>query len=254
MTSMIGGVEYIPGSYGQERRSAAELADRYIREWDERRLQAKVEKRTFPAICFSRKIGVGALEIADLVAPELGYRVADRELLEHIAREAGLSEKTVSLFDERYRGRVNELLAMAFGEKSFIKSDYTRHLFGTAIAMSGLEPTIFVGRGIHLILPRDQVLAVRFICSDGHRAKRLSRILGVMEKYVTDDLAKIDREQRDFFRSVYGKKEASPYEFDLVIHCDHLREPGWAARIVVQAFQDKFGSFEKAAQPARAVS
>ena len=241
MATMIGGVEYNPGAYGRERRSAAEMADGYIREWDERRLQAKVDKRTFPVVCFSRKIGVGALEVADLVAPEIGCRVVDRELLEYIAAEAGLSEKTVSLFDERYRGRVNELLALAFGEKSFIKSDYTRHLFGAAIAMSGLEPTLFVGRGIHLILPRDQVLAVRFICSDDHRVKRLSGILGVEGKDVRENLVKIDREQRDFFRSVYGRKEASPYEFDLVIHCDHLREPDWAARIVIQAFRDKFG-------------
>ena len=101
----------------------------------------------------------------------MGYRVVDRELMEYIAAETGLSEKTVALFDERYRGLVNELLVMAFGEKCFIRSDYTRHLFGAAIAMSGLEPTLFVGRGIHLILPRDQVLAVRFICSDTHRGE-----------------------------------------------------------------------------------
>jgi len=242
MTTMMGGVEYTPGAYGLERLSAAELADRCIREWDERRLQGKVEKRTFPAICFSRKIGVGALEIADLVGAELGYRVVDRELMEYIAAETGLSEKTVALFDERYRGLVNELLVMAFGEKCFIRSDYTRHLFGAAIAMSGLEPTLFVGRGIHLILPRDQVLAVRFICSDAHRAKRLSRVLGVTEKRVKEDLGRVDKEQRDFYRSVYGKKEASPYEFDLLIHCDHIREPGCAARIVIQAFREKFGS------------
>ena len=62
------------------------------------------------------------------------------------------------------------------------------------------------------------------------------------EKQVKEDLGRFDKEQRDFYRSVYGKKEASPYEFDLLIHCDHIREPGWAARIVIQAFREKFGS------------
>lgn len=242
MAYRIGGKEYAPGAYGPERRSASELAERIIREWDERRLQEKrKEKQVFPSVCFSRKLGVGALEIADLVAPEIGYRVADREIMEAIAGEAGLSEKTVALFDECYRGRVSELLAMAFGEKSFIKSDYTRHLFSTAIAMSGLAPTLFVGRGIHLLLPREKVLAVRFISSDGHRIRRLSRILGVPEEEVQTGLGKMDRDQRDFFRIVYGKKDASPYEFDMVIHCDHITDPGWAAGIVVRAFREKFG-------------
>ena len=46
-----------------------------------------------PAICFSRKIGGGALEIADLLAEKINYRVVDRELLEHIAQDKDLSSK-----------------------------------------------------------------------------------------------------------------------------------------------------------------
>lgn len=242
MAIQIGGVDYTPGSYGRKRRSAAELAGQYIREWDQRRLEEKVHKpEPAPSICFSRKIGVGALEIAEIVAPRIGYRVVDREILEHIAGQAELSEKTVALFDERYRGRVNEFLALAFGEKAFIKSDYTRNLFSAAVSIAGLAPTLFVGRGIHLLLPRDQVLAVRFIGSDAQRIRRLSGILGVPEEEVERDLPKIDREQRDFFRSVYGKKDASAYEFDLVINCDTIHDPHWAAGIVVQAFREKYG-------------
>ena len=70
-----------------------------------------------PTICFSRKIGVGALEIADILAEQTGYRVVDSEILEHIANQAKLSEKTVALFDERYPGQIGELLSFAFREK-----------------------------------------------------------------------------------------------------------------------------------------
>ena len=42
------------------------------------------------------------------------------------------------------------------------------------------------------------------------------------------------------FRKVYGKKDASPYEFDIVINCDYIREPQWAAEIVAQSFNKKF--------------
>ena len=47
--------------------------------------------------------------------------------------------------------------------------------------------------------------------------------------------------QRSFFKKVYGKEEASPYEFDMVINFDYIRKPQWAADIVEKAFQTKFG-------------
>jgi cytidylate kinase len=241
MSVNIGGVEYTPGDYRKKASRPEELVDACIREWEARRQEARpLKKETYPTICFSRKIGVGAKEIADLMAPEIGYRVVDREILEYIARKAELNEKTVALFDERYRGKVNEFLALAFGEKAFIKSDYTRHLFSAAVSMAGLAPTIFVGRGIHLLLDRDQVLAVRFICSDEYRGRRLAGILDVDEEEVVQEISKVDKEQREFFRNVYGKKDASPYEFDIVINCDHIQEPGQAANIVIKVFQEKF--------------
>ena len=180
MAGKIGGVKYVPGMYGKKRFTGHQLADKYFRDLEKKIIEKKrAEKKPeiFPTICFSRKIGVGALEIADIVGKNIGYNVVDRELLEYIAKEAKLSQKTVKYFDERYPGVLNEFAAFLFGEKSFIKSDYSRHLFNVVISLAGLEPTIFVGRGTHLIIPRDRVLAVRCICSDEHRIKRLSKIL-----------------------------------------------------------------------------
>ena len=54
-------------------------------------------------------------------------------------------------------------------------------------------------------------------------------------------LDQIDKEQRAFYKGVYGKKDASPYEFDLVIHRDHIREPEWAASIIESALRQKIG-------------
>jgi hypothetical protein len=48
------------------------------------------------------------------------------------------------------------------------------------------------------------------------------------------------KEQRNFYISVYGKKDASPYEFDLVINSDYINEPRMAAEIVDTAFKQKF--------------
>jgi hypothetical protein len=180
------------------------------------------------------------------VAKKIGYRVADKEIVEYIANEANLSEKTVAFFDERYPGKLAELLSMAFGEKAFIKSDYTRHLFSALLGIGGLGRTIFLGRGAHLVLPRERVLAVRFVASREQRIRRLAAILRTTEKEAEAALDESDTDRRNFYISVYGKKEASPYEFDLVINCDHFGDPDVSAEIVERAFRGRFG---KEAEP-----
>jgi cytidylate kinase len=81
---------------------------------------------------------------------------------------------------------------------------------------------------------------MRFICSDKYRIKRLAEMLCVKEEEVKRKLDEIGREQRDFFKRVYELKNASPYEFDMVIDCDYIKEPRWATEIVAQAFKEKF--------------
>ena len=157
-----------------------------------------------------------------------------------MANNADLNKKTVDYFDEHYPGKINELSALLFREKSFIMSDYVRHLISAVFSMAGAQPTIFVGRGTHLILPRDSQLAVRFISSKPYRVKRLAKILNVEQEVAEKKIDEVDKGQRDFFKKAFGKKDASPYEFDLVINCDFITQPEWAAEIVSQAFKEKF--------------
>jgi len=237
-------IKYIPGPYARKRPSAAQQAGLYIRQWEKREMERKAESIAPsgipPMICFSRKIGIGALEIAEMVAEKIGYRVADRLIIEKIAGDTELSNKTIDFFDERYAGKMTEFGALLFGEKSFIMSDYMRKLFSAVFALAESEPTVFVGRGTHLILPRENVLAVRCISSREFRIKRVADILGASEAVAKKELDASDKEQRNFFKKAYGKKDAPPDEFDLIINCDFIRNPEWAAEIVCRAFTEKF--------------
>lgn len=237
-------VNYVPGMHAKPRPDAAHLAGQFIKEWQKKHLKLKGKKfepsEIPPAVCFSRKVGSGALEIADLLAEKINYRVVDRELLEHISQDKELSSKTVGFFDERYPGKMSELAAMLFGEKSFIMIDFVKNLISAVYTFANMGSTIFVGRGTHLILPRDRVLAVRIICSDKFRLGRLAGFLDVEENEAGKLLHHIDQEQRAFFKKAFGKKDASPYEFDLVINSDFITEPRAAADLVAQAFREKF--------------
>lgn len=235
---------YQPGFYGKKRQTADQWVEAYFKKWaleEARKKQEKPPSMIFPCICFSRRIGVGALEIADLLAQLKQFRVVDRQLMEHMARDASLSMKLIELFDERYPGRLSELFAMLASEKTFIQNDYARQLTKTVTTLASSEPTIFVGRGIHLILPRDQTLSVRFICSTEFRITRLSDILNIEKTEAEKHLDRCDREQQKFFKTVYQKEESDLDGIDLVINRDHLNGALEAAKIVACAFEQKFG-------------
>ncbi len=252
MTDHINGIEYAPGMYaGRAKKgvNTAQMAEKCIRKWEEKRVAALKDKdssaRVNHCISFSRKIGVGALEIADLVSERTGLQVVDREILEYIANDSNLRRTTVDFFDERHPGAMNNFGSMLFGEKSFTMADYMRHLLASVYSIVEDCPTIFVGRATHLMMPRDRVLAVRFISSDEHRARRVAGILGISEAEALKKLAAEDKRQSEFYKKNFKKKEASPYEFDLVINRDYITESGWAAELVERAYRLKFGNNRK---------
>ena len=247
MAGKTSDMKYFPGMYAgraKKRMNTAQLAEQCIQEWEKKRLAAIKEKesaaRINNCISFSRKIGVGALEIADLVSEKTGLRVVDREILEYIAGHSDLKQTTVDFFDERHPGVMNNFGAMLFGEKSFTMGDYMRHLITSVYSIADDGPTIFVGRATHLILPRDKVLAVRFISSKAHRVNRVAGILGISGTAAEKKLVEEDKRQADFFKKNLKKKDASPYEFDLVINRDYITEAGCAAELVAQAYKLKF--------------
>lgn len=246
MTTDTKGINFIPGTYAKRTSQTSTLTKYYVKEWEKKQSGLKVKekkgKKIPPSICFSRKIGVGAVEIADLLAKKTGYPVFERAIIEHMVDNSHLNKKTITFFDERYPGKLQELAAFLFGEKSYVMSDYMRHLFRTVLSIADIGSTIFVGKGTHLILPRDRVLAVRLICSREYRCQRLADIININAKDVDNKLDEMDKEQRVFFKKVFHKQDALPYEFDLCINCDYIKSPQSVADIVYTAFREKFAS------------
>ncbi len=101
-------IKYMPGTYAQKRPDADQAAAQYIQDWENRRrkMTAKeiVPAEIAPSICFSRKIGAGALEIADIVSEKINFQVVDREILAHISTNARLTKKRLLFLMNVIRG------------------------------------------------------------------------------------------------------------------------------------------------------
>jgi cytidylate kinase len=233
----------IPWSYGKRRKDINEIADRYIREWEGRVAKKKNDIYQFkmpPTICFSRPIGCGVMDIADILAKKINYAVVDREILEYVAGKTTLSSKAVKFFNEQYPDFITQYIMMIGGEKPFVTSNNTNLLFSAIFAIANLSPTIFIGRGAYLLLPRERTLSVRFVCGRDRRVKRIAETYNITEAEADKKLKMIDKEQQNFFKMVYHIKEFNPEDFDITINCDLITEPKWAAKIVEAAFMNKF--------------
>ena len=95
----INSSNYRPGMYTPKRPRGMQLAENYFRELDRKLMESKKKEPEMPpSICFSRKIGVGALEIADILSEKTGHTVVDREILEHIVHRTKAEPKNRGLF------------------------------------------------------------------------------------------------------------------------------------------------------------
>ena len=130
-------------SYGRKRRrkNIDMLIDGYIREWEKKKAEKKVDKaipRMPPTICFSRPIGCGVQEIADILAQKVNYRVIDREILDYVKNKEMLSHRAINFFNEYYPDTITQYLMMLSGEKTIYISNSSEILFSAIYSTANL--------------------------------------------------------------------------------------------------------------------
>ncbi len=233
---------YPPGYYGKKMMSASDWAGTQVRKWEQAQAEIKATNQFSQkhCICLSRGIGAGAMEVADFLSKITDYRVIDKEIIEYMAKDSSLTEKIIASFDERFPGKMSELLVSLSVEKKFFKTDYVKQLAKTVAALAHTEPTIFVGRGTHLILPRHTILSVQLVRSKKHRIEKLANTLGIGNSEAEAKLNIFDDDHHEFFKKVFLREKTSPDEFDLVIHMDHITQGQQVAHIIACAFEQKF--------------
>ncbi len=235
--------DYKPGYYIGRGKDLARLSEEMIKAYElsyRSRDDLKSSTGIHPCISVSRKIGVGALEVADKVGERLQMRVVDREFMEYLKEHTSLKESQILTFDERMPRLGEEILRMLSGKKAFLKGKYVKGLAKVILWAAKGQPCIFVGRGAHLILPRAKVLAVRIIAPIEFRIKRVSTMMKAGYSETERILKKLDKEQKEFFKKLYGKTGSSPYEFDLVLNREFIEDINTVSNIIVDAYKGKF--------------
>ena len=179
-------------------------------------------------ITISRELGSQGSVIAEKAAQALGYRLVDKNTVETVFHEYGMSSlkdeyDSIPHFWDRFDAR---------------KMDQRRNVLSmlneTLLALAHHDDVVILGRGGFAILHgyRD-VLHVRIQAPLDVRVQRVQEQSEIAGPDQAGDLIKSnDRLQKEFIRTVYGADWLNAADFDLVIDTGKI-DPDHAAELIV---------------------
>ncbi|MGD0382391.1 MAG: cytidylate kinase-like family protein [Thermoguttaceae bacterium] len=178
------------------------------------------QKKCFLTI--SREAGAGGSEIAAIVGKRLGWEVIDKNLLDKVAERFNLDRSMLNLVDETRSNWVYDVLGSWMDSKVIPHETYVSQLSRVILAAARQSSFIFVGRGARFLLPREKVLAVRLIASEGFRLKRIMQYHKLSEADARRHIHEVDQGRREFVQRFFHHDITDPHLYDLVINTEGL--------------------------------
>jgi cytidylate kinase len=192
-----------------------------------------------PFLALSRECGTNASELARRVADELQWKALDGELLEYLVERYQWSRVSLDFVDEKTASWFHEMFGKWLDRQLVSQAEYVQGLGRIALLASQHESTVFVGRGVQFILPRNSGTAVRII------APLKQRVKCIMERRHCDRhtaerfIEQTDRGRRDFVQRYFHHDNADPHLYDLVINMAHVSMDD-AVSLVVRRCKRRF--------------
>jgi cytidylate kinase len=201
----------------------------------QRAKDVKRRARTGPYISISREAGAGATHVARLVGQRLGWDVLDKELLDFMTQRYKLPRDMLDIVDENRANWFHDMLGGFFDSRVVTQDSYVIHLERITYLAAMHGRVVFVGRGAHLFLPRDNGLAVRIIAQRKMRIEAIMRRANLSQEEAALMTDEVDAARAALCRRHFHQDITDPLGYDLVINASRW-SPEAAADLIVDAF------------------
>jgi len=199
-------------------------------------------------ITISRQYGAGGSEVARLVADRLGWTVVDNEIVDRVARRAGLTPEVVAEQDERVPGFVERLArALAASSQEFAVPEI-------GVAVRAAEPNlvrltemvvkeiaaegraVLVGRAAPAVLGREgDAVHVKLVAAPEFRIATAMQGEGLDRRTAERVLHDTDAQRRRYHREHYGRDWDDPVHYHMMLNTGLLGMDGAAELIIAAA-------------------
>ena len=199
--------------------------ERAMRHWRERGALLKDVPTSEPTkpvtIAISRERGAGGRAIAEAVAKQLDWPTYDRDLVDKIAEDSGVSAELLEKLDEHRPNWLGEVFHGFSDEKQMSGAGYAIRLHRILLALSYHGDCVIMGRGAAQLLPPDRTLRVAVVAPRANRIERLAKQFDD-EKEATTHADKTDRDRVAFVKQYYHQDPADLTQYDLVLDTSKL--------------------------------
>ena len=201
------------------------------------RAETEFEARTpGPFLTVSRDAGSGGAEVAQRVGERLGWAVLDKGLVNRLAGDLELEPRALEVLDETRANWFSETLLNLFNSRLVAQQEYVERVGNVCALVASSDPVVIVGRGAHLILPRQLGFCVRVIASRPSRVTTLSEAEGLDQSTAEKRIDEIDADRRGFIRRNFRKDLDDAALYDLIINTDTFGVEG-SADVILRSME-----------------
>lgn len=186
-------------------------------------------------ITISRQYGAGGSEIARRVAEALGWTLVDNELVDEVAKRAGMTPEEVAQYHERAPGFIERLArTLASSAPDVITTQETpmpgrteeklvRLTESVVAELAEQDRVVLVGRAAPAVLGRRAgTLHVKVVAPRAWRISVAARRLGVDLKAAEKICDDTDDNRRRYHRTYYSRDWDDPVNYDMVLNTEAL--------------------------------
>jgi len=203
-------------------RSLDQLVDHQIGRWH-LEAQRPTSRPRRPCVALSRLPGSGADELGQLLAERLGYAFFGIEIVDRIARKAGVQRELVDGMDERVRGAIEAILDGLRGRHPrFGESDYVHRLVRVVTTLGEGGAAVIVGRGSPYILGPDRALRALIVAPREERLERIAKRYDLPLAEAHSRLEREDAARRQFVTRSFHVDPDDASLYDLVVNTGTL--------------------------------
>jgi cytidylate kinase len=204
-------------------------------------------------VTISREYGAGGSEVAQRVAAALGWRLVDNEVIDQVAKEAGLPPEEVAQKEERAPGfleRLTRALARAAPELFPRSPDRVPEPEEAALVrvtervvekLAAGDHVVVVGRAAPAFLSERDALHVKLVAPKPVRIRRAMARLHAGEAEAIRVLEETDAARARYHQQYYQRDWYDPTHYHMVLNTDALGIEGTAQLIVsrIRESQDR---------------
>jgi cytidylate kinase len=199
-------------------------------------------------ITISRQFGAGGSEVAALVAGGLGWSVVDNDIVDRVARRAGLAAEVVARQDERSPGFVERLArALATSSQEFaipelgvaVREEEPSVVRITELVVQEVAAegrVVLVGRAAPAVLGTSiNALHVKLVAPREFRIRLAMAAEGLDAKTAEKRMDDTDAHRARYHREHYGRDWDDPAHYHMLLNTGLLGLDGAADVIVSEA-------------------